>query len=150
MTEKRTVHVEVDGNTFVNMEGIQSGLSRLCKLAEDSNYLEDLFSKSIQHIYTTLLNGEINYSGENPKIGHVWLGRFNNIKGNINIEYNPSGEYRIKWSYFQKTIGIINMRDNTFLVEWDNKYDEDYHQIPKSLMEDTEKVMGILGLKRKP
>ena len=135
---KRKIYVEIDDDSDVDMNGIEKGLKRLCRLSEDSFHFEKLFSRAVEYIYTTLPNGQINYSGKNSQIGHIWLGRFNNNKGNVNIEFNPSIKFKEDnhINYIQTSIAHINLREGT------------YSMVGELLKEDTEKVMRILGLKK--
>lgn len=149
--EKRIVHMEVDDRTFADTDGINRGLRGLATKAEDSCDFEDILNSAIQSLYRAQPEGQINYGGESPFVGEVWLCRFNNEQGpgNVNVEYIPAGEYKEKWRYTQKTIGTIDLRERTFSVGWNGEYRESYHQIPEVLMKDTEKVMECLGLDRK-
>ncbi len=142
------------------VRGIVTDLERLLKRltirADDSHDFEDILNKAMQSLYLAQPNGRMRYGDEpvvrlKTKIGSVWLCRFNNEQGNgnTNIEYTPSAHYQEKWKYDQRVIGTINLRERTYSPNWNEKYDENYHQIPAVLMKDTEKVMECLGLTRK-
>ena len=143
MSSKRIVSIEVDSETFVDMDGIQRGLGRLCRLSEDSIHFENLLSRAVEYLYTTLPNGQTNYGEDDSQIGHIWLGRFNNKQGNVNIEFNPSNKFKKENGvhFTQTSIGYINLRDNIYSISGGG--------ITKTLREDTEKVMEILKLKKK-
>lgn len=154
MLPKRIIHVEVDGRTYANTEGLKEGLEGLAIKAADSCDFEDILSNAIQSLYRAQPEGQANYSEENPRIGKVWLCRFNNEKGegNADIEYTPSDYYEEKWRYIQSTIGTVSLRDRTYSTRWDRedkRFDENYWQTPEALMKDTETVMELLGLKYK-
>jgi len=148
---KRFVYMEVDDRTFVDTDGLNRGLKGLAIKAEDSCDFEDILKSAMQSLYRTQPKGQVNYGGENPHIGKVWISRFNNEQGpgNVSIEYTPSSEYKERFKYIRKTIGTIDLRGRTYSVGWKGKYRESYHQIPKVLMRDTERVMECLGLNRK-
>jgi hypothetical protein len=149
---KRIVHVEIDERTFAGVDGLNSGLRGLAEKAADSCDFEDILNNALRLLYQNLPEGQKNYSIEKPLIGHVWLCRFNNNSfGCADITYNPSGKYEEKFRYVQRGIGIVNLRERTYTSSWEKgNYDEDYDQIPRTLMIDTEKVMEEgLGLKKK-
>ncbi len=142
------------------VRGIVTDLERLLKSltirADDSHDFEDILNKAMQSLYLALPHGRMRYGDEpvvrlKTKIGSVWLSRYVGDKrpGNANISYTPSAHYQEKWKTFQKVIGTIDLREKTYCVDWNEKYDENYHQIPEVLMRDTEKVMECLGLTRK-
>jgi hypothetical protein len=149
--DKRIVYMEVNNRTFVDTEGLNSGLKGLAIKAEDSYDFEDILNNAMQSLYQEQPEGKTNYSEESPLVGKVRLCRFNNNQGhgNANVEYAPAGEYKKKWKYIQKTIGTINLRERTFSVDWNEEHNERYYQIPEILMKDTERVMECLGLDRK-
>lgn len=148
---KRTVHMEVDDRTCVDTDGINRGLAGLASQAEDSYDFEDILTKAMQALYQLQPEGQANYSGDDPRVGKVWLCRFNNHQcpGNANIEYTPSPQYHNRFRYIQKGIGTINLREKTYYVGWGGDRGEDFYQIPNALMRDTPKVMECLGLTRK-
>ena len=153
MLSRRIIHVEVDGRTDADTEGLNNGLEGLAVKAADSCDFEDILNNAMQSLYRVQSEDQYNYSEENPKIGKVWLCRFNNEQdGNANIEYTPSQHYGERWGYIQFTIGTVSLRDRTYSTRWDRKdkrFDENYWQIPEALMKDTETVMELLGLKYK-
>ncbi len=148
---KRIVCMEVSDRTVVDTDGLNAGLRGLATKTEDSYDFEDILSSAIQSLYRAQPEGQVNYGGENPRVGEIWLCRFNNEQGagNANIEYILAGEYKERWKYIQKTIGTINLRKRTYSVEWNGRGGEDCYQIPEVLMRDTGRVMECLGLDRK-
>jgi hypothetical protein len=148
----REVRVPFDERSLVHADGLNSALRYFAVQEADSHDLEDILNDSMQSHYKAQPNGETNYGGKTPKIGRVFLCRFNNRNtGKANIEYSPSKEVEdITGGYVGATIGVINLREKTWLGNWEEgKFDEKYHQIPTVLMENTERVMKALGLTRR-
>ena len=148
---KRIVHMEINDRTCIDIDGLNSGLRGLAIKAEDSCDFEDILNNAIQSFYLAQPGGQRNYNDEESIVGMVRLSRINNEQrpGNVGLFYTPSKQYREKWKYIQRKIGIIDLRGKTYSTEWNEEYEEDYNQIPRVLMRDTEKVMGSLGLTRK-
>lgn len=141
---KRIVHVEVDEETFVDMEGIQARLGRLAGLADNSVLLEEILNKGVQSLYRSLPQGCEKYDDNgNPDIGSVRLSSFGCEINHLKITYTPSS--KAGFGYEHKDIGSINLRGKTYsLVEGS----EDYHGVSNILITDTEQVMELLGLEK--
>ena len=148
----RVVHVEVDDRTLVDTDGLNRGLAGLARQAEDSCDFEEILNCAIQSLYIAQPQGGFNYAGKCPRVGYVWLCRFNNEEGpgKTDITYTPLGKYKEMWRYIHKKIGTIDLRGKTYSVAWNSINDsESGHQIPDILMKDTEAVMECLGLTKK-
>ncbi len=149
---KRMIHAEIDENTYIDSDGINKGLKRLCKLAEESNYFEDVLNSALKSLYQTLPKGKENYGDRESKIGSIYLSRFNNRDGNVNVEYYPSKILESKLKYSSAKIAEINIKEKTFFTNYSKislngiEYDESFFEYPKDLMKDTEIVMKMLGL----
>lgn len=131
-------------------ETLQNCLQTLSCWAADSFDLEELLSESVRLLYNSLPNGQENYGGKNPRIGKVFMDRHNTRNGKMILDWSVSDQYYEKWRYVQKSIAVVDLRQKTYWPEWgDSKNrDEEFWQTPNTLMEDTEKVMEKLGLKK--
>ena len=83
--KKRTVHMEVSEETFVDTDGLNRGLQGLADHANDACDFEEILRKAIQSLYESLPEGIENYrpskEAKKPIIGAVYLNRFNNKQG---------------------------------------------------------------------
>ncbi|MAH03168.1 hypothetical protein CMI39_00055 [Candidatus Pacearchaeota archaeon] len=119
---------------------ILGSVERLRKYAMDSCYFEDLLSEAMMSLYKSLPNGKENY-GSDKKIGWLYLNRFNDSENrNVCVEYCPSEKMIEEVNYLQSIIGTIVLEKKEFHREGNNP-------LPRTLEEDTKKVMDMLGLK---
>ena len=147
---KRKIHAEVENATWVDCDGINSGLARLCKLADNSLYLEIILKNTIRNLFENLPNGQENYKGYDSKLGEVWTARAGDDtdEGNIRIWYTPSSiaKKQYGFNYIQTGIGEIILPDRTYWVRWEEDYKR--RDLPKAIMQDTEEVMKVLCLRK--
>ena len=149
----RTVHVEISDRTHVGMGEIQDGLKRLAILSEDSYDFEDILENAISSLYRMLPGGEINYGGEKPKIGTIFLSRTNasvmvHRPGHTVIQWIPSPFYKERiGGYCHLTLAMINLREKVYSPNFHDN-DENHSRIPDTLTNDTHEVMKALGLKK--
>jgi hypothetical protein len=147
MAKDRTIKATEE--TWPDVQDITNGLNNIITRAGDASHLEKILNNATKAIYLTVIpGGAENYSGTSPKLGKVDLvgGPYPGSEGLLNIIFTPSPEYQKKWNSVVKILGKIDLRKNEYNTVWGTRYDENFHHIPKQVMEDTETVMEMMGL----
>lgn len=143
---KSTIHAELEDRVHVDVSGINSCLSRLAGLSERSLYLGDFLNRALLSLYRSLPGGEENYGyghaihEDSPKIGIMAFDFEGEGNNSARLIYGPTGESRERYRYISKGIGRVWFRENNYHM---GTYD-----LPIKLVEDTEKVMALLGLRK--
>ncbi|MFH1332390.1 MAG: hypothetical protein ABIH63_03860 [archaeon] len=136
------------------VEGIRERLKLLVERSHDATDLEEILGNAVQSLYYSLPGGRENYKGKKAKIGNINLignmvGReYLDSRGIAYINFSPSEELKEKLKYASKIIARIYLRDKKYVTEGESKYGI-FSPAPEKLMEDTEKIMKMLGLKPK-
>ena len=145
------------------MSGLSEKIQKCVDVYETQRHdaidLEFILNNAIRSLYI-LQQPEDNrgYTGENPAIGRIsayrYFERSTENQGKLAIDYEPSDYYKGKFRYTKKNIGTIDLRKRTYSLQWEShgvnyrRLDEDYWKIPTEVMQDTEKVVVLLGLER--
>lgn len=121
------------------------------ELIMEYNYLEEILNNAVSSLYKSLPDGKENY-GKNSRIGEVHISNSSCPEpGCSHILYWPSKhltEFKDK-GCSQRGLGKINLENKTYTLWKEDGFTKMLPSIPKRLIEDTEKVMGLLGLIKK-
>jgi len=67
------VHIKLKDRGFMDIGGLNRGLHGLAINAVDSFALEEILNSAMQSLYRAQPEGQVNYGGESPLVGKVWL-----------------------------------------------------------------------------
>lgn len=114
----------------------EEALQKLSNLTKDSFDYEEILKITLRNLYGTRPIGEENYFGERPRIGSIQLDRC------FEAGFAQLGLYiRIGGGWRNEEIAAINLRERTYAIP-------KHGGLSSVLVEDTNEVMKILGLKK--
>lgn len=115
----------------VPLERISRDIKVLRGFAADSFDLQDILEHTIKKLYELQPNGKENYGLVNPKLGSVSLSRDYSEQGFIHLVHDINS--------MTAPLVYINLRKKSYSFEY-NRHNQ--------LIQDTERVMTALGLKK--
>ena|SRR3989338_5760289 len=125
--------------TYLNLEDSvvnEEILQKLSNIAKDSFDYEEILKTTLRNLYGTRPKGEENYLRERPRIGSIQLDRcFEAGFAQLGLHIRVDGGWR------NEEIAAINLRERTYAIP-------NYRGLSSVLVEDTNEVMKILGLKK--